>query len=221
MCVVIKCVSCSQTHTQCVCPLLTPVQHVQYPLLLLRSLQSCYVHSCGFDSGDCGVDKFDQLYHIALQPHSMNHSIPLGVKAMYFNLTSVFGNGTTVTKATYTKSPVIRTAVVSQKYKVLTFTFVKNVSLSSAQVFLEGKNSTGNNTLVSTCGGQRTPHLHVEVKGHHHTYTTCGGHMTPHLHVEVKGHHHTNTTCGGYMTPHLHVEVKGHHHTHLRGNLSQ
>ena len=111
-------------------------------------LQACHVHNCGYDAGDCDVDKFHHLYSVDLQPDRANYSIPLGVKAMFFNLTGVFGNGTSVTKATFTTPSAVRTAVVSQKHKVLSFTFVRNVSLSSSQVLLEGKDSTGNSTIV-------------------------------------------------------------------------
>jgi UDP-N-acetylglucosamine-lysosomal-enzyme len=109
---------------------------------------ACHVHNCGYDAGDCDVDKFHHLYSVDLQPDRANYSIPLGVKAMFFNLTGVFGNGTSVTKATFTTPSAVRTAVVSQKHKVLSFTFVRNVSLSSSQVLLEGKDSTGNSTIV-------------------------------------------------------------------------
>ena len=67
---------------------------------------------------------------------------------MFVNLTKIFANGT-VAKATFTPSPVIRTAVMSQHHKVLTLTFTKNQTRNSSTFTVEGANAKGNKTTVS------------------------------------------------------------------------
>ncbi len=68
----------------------------------------------------------------------INFTIPLGTKALYLNLTSHFLNGT-VTMAEHTNSDLIRTAVIAQKFKSLSLTLSRNVSLSTVNFTVCGK----------------------------------------------------------------------------------
>ena len=68
--------------------------------------------------------------------HTLHLSIP-GTQAMFFNLTSLFWNGT-VTVAEYTATNLIRTAVVAQKFKLLSLTFALNVSMATTSITLSG-----------------------------------------------------------------------------------
>lgn len=67
---------------------------------------------------------------------------------MYFNLTSLFFNGT-ISSAEYTPSPLIRTAVVAQKFKTLSITFNKNITRSTANISIAGINMNGTKFTVS------------------------------------------------------------------------
>ncbi|EDV28564.1 uncharacterized protein TRIADDRAFT_51611 [Trichoplax adhaerens] len=85
--------------------------------------QSCDVASCGFDGGDCGTARYSMLYRVDLHNTTTSVIVPHGLEAMYINLTEVFQYAT-ITDAEYDgKSCAIRTAVVSEKAKVLTFLF--------------------------------------------------------------------------------------------------
>lgn len=109
--------------------------------------QACKVLNCGFDSGDCGTEEYNELFGITLDHTPKNYTIPLGLTAVYFNLSDVFGNDT-VTMATHTKCSVVRTAVLSQKHRVLTLTLSQNASLESVEFVLQATNATGNKTEV-------------------------------------------------------------------------
>ncbi|KAL5473979.1 hypothetical protein EMCRGX_G028549 [Ephydatia muelleri] len=99
--------------------------------------QACRVPQCGYDAGDCGVDQFSELFSIDVNASGGNYLIPPGTQAMFFNLTSLFWNGT-VTVAEYTATNLIRTAVVSQKFKLLSLTFAHNVSMATTNITLSG-----------------------------------------------------------------------------------
>ena len=99
--------------------------------------QACRTLQCGYDAGDCGVDQFGDLFSINVNASGGNYLIPPGTQAMFFNLTSLFWNGT-VTVAEYTATNLIRTAVVAQKFKLLSLTFALNVSMATTSITLSG-----------------------------------------------------------------------------------
>ena len=129
---------CDQVGPHCLSLSLTPY---------LPYLQACRVSDCGYDAGDCGTGLWDTLYSVVpRQDHT--HSIPLGVTAMFFNLSSYFFNGT-ISSAEHTPCPVIRTAVLAQTFKTLSLTFAKNTSRCTANVTINGTSSTGSVVTVS------------------------------------------------------------------------
>lgn len=102
---------------------------------------------CGFDSGDCGTEEYGELFRIVLDRTPKNYTVPLGLTAVYFNLSDVFGNDT-ITMATHAKSSVVRTAVLSQKHRVLTLTLSRNASRESVEFVLQASNVTGSKSEV-------------------------------------------------------------------------
>ena len=83
-------------------------------------------------------------------PVGGQYNIPLGTKALYFNLTEVFPNGTTITSGEFGTAPIIRTSVISQKFKALSLTLSSNTSRSVVHFALKGKpaNDTGKEIAV-------------------------------------------------------------------------
>ena len=79
-----------------------------------------------------------------------HYNIPLGTKALFFNLTEVFPNGTTISSGEFGTAPIIRTSVISQKFKALSLTLSTNVSRSVVHFLLKGKsvNDTGKEITV-------------------------------------------------------------------------
>ena len=67
------------------------------------------------------------------------YEIPLGTKALFFNLTDVFPNGTTITSGEFGSAPIIRTSVINQKFRTLSLTLSSNVSRSLVHFSLKGK----------------------------------------------------------------------------------
>ena len=78
-----------------------------------------------------------------------NYAVPLETTAVYFNLTDLFFNGT-ISSAEYTPSPLIRTAVVAQKFKTLSVTFNKNITRSTTNISIAGSNINGTRLTVGT-----------------------------------------------------------------------
>ena len=79
-----------------------------------------------------------------------HYNVPLGTKALYFNLTEVFPNGTTITSGKFGTAPIIRTSVISQKFKALSLTLSSNTSRSLVHFVLRGKpaNDSGKEITV-------------------------------------------------------------------------
>ena len=59
--------------------------------------------------------------------------------SMYFNLSSVFPNGSVISSAEHSVSPVIRSAVMAKLYNTLSLTFSHNVTRSSIHFIVKGK----------------------------------------------------------------------------------
>lgn len=103
---------------------------------------ACNIFKCGYDAGDCGIDQLKEIYSINVTNTTSSTPpvfvIPLETQAMYFNLSFIFYNHS-ITAATYTPSPIIRTAVVAQKFKILSLTFSSNVSRNSSHFIVKSK----------------------------------------------------------------------------------
>ena len=67
-----------------------------------------------------------------------HYDIPLGTKALYFNLTNVFPNGTTIKEGEFGSAPIVRTSVVNQKFKTLSLTLSSNTSRALVRFSLKG-----------------------------------------------------------------------------------
>ena len=65
---------------------------------------------------------------------------------MFFNLSSMFPNGSVFTSAEHTSAPVIRSAVIHKVHKTLSLTFSSNKTASSAHFTIRGKCS--NRTII-------------------------------------------------------------------------
>lgn len=108
---------------------------------------NCNTHPCGFDAGDCGLQKFNRLFSISLSKTVFKEkthftSIPKGTFSMYLNLSNIFHS---LVEGNFQDNQVLRTAVISKKFKILSLTFFKNVSSTkvSFQVLgFKGANNT-------------------------------------------------------------------------------
>ncbi|XP_078683763.1 N-acetylglucosamine-1-phosphotransferase subunits alpha/beta-like isoform X1 [Branchiostoma floridae x Branchiostoma belcheri] len=106
--------------------------------------QACNVLECGFDAGDCGTVNFDKLTKIDLQPDVHLYHLKEGEHLVYFNLSAVFPEGTSVTEGKYDDSGVIRAATVAQKFKTLNIVLFPNKNASVLHFNLTGKNKDTN-----------------------------------------------------------------------------
>ncbi|XP_062515613.1 N-acetylglucosamine-1-phosphotransferase subunits alpha/beta-like [Corticium candelabrum] len=104
---------------------------------------ACNVFDCGFDAGDCGVVNFGKLYGIDVTDDISTVHLPLGLKSVYFNLSSVV-EGRKITEGDVTKADVVRVAVVAQRYKTLSLVFHprQNLTLLSIRVVCDEVNKT-------------------------------------------------------------------------------
>lgn len=98
---------------------------------------SCNVHSCGFDAGDCGIAQFDKLYAVNINQQIKHYHIPDGIQVCYFNLSDIFGEAK-ITEAEHSENMIIRTAIVAQKYKLLTLTLRRNHTLTTVAFSIKG-----------------------------------------------------------------------------------
>ena len=72
--------------------------------------------------------------------------MPLETTALYFNLSDVFTN-MSISSASHTPSKLVRTAVVSQKFKTLAVTLARNVSWSAVNFTLSAKSGNTSHTV--------------------------------------------------------------------------
>eukprot|EP00794_Sanderia_malayensis_P020317 gene20317-22316_t len=88
---------------------------------------NCNVRACGYDAGDCGLAKLRELPSFILDSSSNSIAVPVGIQAFYINLTYWLQSGT-LTDGEYAEADVLRTAVFSKKFKLMTITLYSNLS---------------------------------------------------------------------------------------------
>ncbi|KAK3088613.1 hypothetical protein FSP39_021285 [Pinctada imbricata] len=99
---------------------------------------ACNVHNCGYDVGDCGVDKFSDLYQIQVSSDIMQYTVPQGETIAYLNLTSLLTSEGKITSATHGPSDVIRIASVANKFKVITILLHSGYNKTKETFHLKG-----------------------------------------------------------------------------------
>ncbi|XP_068416690.1 N-acetylglucosamine-1-phosphotransferase subunits alpha/beta isoform X2 [Eschrichtius robustus] len=78
--------------------------------------QACNVLSCGFDAGDCGQDRFHELYKVTLLPNQTHYVIPKGECLPYFSFAEIAKRGV---EGAYSDNPIIRHASIANKWKTI------------------------------------------------------------------------------------------------------
>ncbi|GFO26810.1 N-acetylglucosamine-1-phosphotransferase subunits alpha/beta-like, partial [Plakobranchus ocellatus] len=109
--------------------------------------QACNVLDCGFDTGDCGTVNFDQLHRFDLDRKKFQYQAPAGEYLMYFNLTELLGDSGRITAAMASETKVLRSASVSNKFKVMTCVLHQGYNATTVNISLEY--TAGQNTSFS------------------------------------------------------------------------
>ncbi|CAE1268162.1 GNPTAB [Acanthosepion pharaonis] len=86
----------------------------------------CNVYECGFDAGDCGIQHYNELHHINFVPGQAVYKVDPGQNIFYFNLTFLVGDDGRVETAYMHSNKIIRTVIISQKFKVMTLLLYPN-----------------------------------------------------------------------------------------------
>ncbi|XP_028409646.1 N-acetylglucosamine-1-phosphotransferase subunits alpha/beta-like [Dendronephthya gigantea] len=105
---------------------------------------ACNYLACGYDGGDCGVKHFPDLHSETLHENSKLFNLPSGLKAMFFNLSEVYGEGK-ITEGEQDGSSILRSVTIAQKFKVMVMTFYPNETLTTVSIRVAGfkkKNDT-------------------------------------------------------------------------------
>ncbi|KYQ88805.1 putative glycophosphotransferase [Tieghemostelium lacteum] len=94
----------------------------------------CKNIECGFDAGDCGVDiMFKEMVGYNITTDTTVIDIPDLTQSVYFNLTSLIQNST-ITDGSHDNSDIVRTATISQKYKIMTLVFRQNITRQNVSI---------------------------------------------------------------------------------------
>ena len=125
---------------------------------------ACNVYKCGFDAGDCATkDIKSQLFEVKLRYVDNNTSIdvPMGVDAMYFNVS--LKNGTVDTASFESDDEgLVRTSILSLPHKIASFTFYPNKTGSVAVKFVFSNHSSKNVGLVVNSMPSDEPFVKIE-----------------------------------------------------------
>ncbi|KAJ4457447.1 putative N-acetylglucosamine-1-phosphotransferase subunits alpha/beta [Paratrimastix pyriformis] len=119
--------------------------------------QACKVMECGYDAGDCGASLMHQgmigFNASAPSNESLNRTqsllapsldnngdfvfskplyLPLNLPSFYIDLAGPFPGDSSLTTVSHSSTPIVRTASLSQRHKLLTLTFYKSPPEESA-----------------------------------------------------------------------------------------
>ncbi len=108
---------------------------------------SCNQPACGFDGGDCGVKQFSKLHSETLHENSEVFHLPGGLKAMFFNLSEVYGEGK-ITEGEQDGSSILRSVTIAQKFKAMIITFYSNETLTTVNLRLAGFKKSNDTKLT-------------------------------------------------------------------------
>lgn len=86
---------------------------------------NCNVPNCGYDAGDCGIDKFHELFSIDAAKIKQIIRIPTGIRSFFINFTSLLNDGV-LSDGNYAKASVVRAVVFSKKFKTMAVTLYVN-----------------------------------------------------------------------------------------------
>ena len=94
---------------------------------------NCNHLECAFDGGDCGVNNFNMLFSFTPKKEIFKGKnsfvkAPQGTLAMFVNFTNIFDS---LVEGSFTETQVLRNAIMSKKFKVLSMTFFKNITETS------------------------------------------------------------------------------------------
>jgi Stealth protein CR2, conserved region 2/Stealth protein CR3, conserved region 3/Stealth protein CR4, conserved region 4/Stealth protein CR1, conserved region 1/LNR domain len=99
--------------------------------------RACQNAECGFDAVDCGVEQlFGELFGIDLATNestALSFIVPNGTVAMYVNLTSTVGDNRIV-DGSHDNADLVRTATISQRHKIMTLTFHRNIAYQTIAI---------------------------------------------------------------------------------------
>mmetsp|Transcript_29765 Transcript_29765/g.41873 ORF Transcript_29765/g.41873 Transcript_29765/m.41873 type:complete len:1134 (-) Transcript_29765:66-3467(-) len=114
--------------------------------------RNCKVLECGFDAGDCDVeDIFSKMHGENIYADvrmvmrgtdlclTQYIEIPAGVPAVYFNLT--IAHEKKITDGSHDNAVLVRTATISQKHKIMTLTFHRNVTRQLVGISISVENN--------------------------------------------------------------------------------
>lgn len=98
---------------------------------------ACNYPACGYDGGDCGVKHFSDLHSETLHENSKVFNLPSGLKAMFFNLSDVYGKGKII-EGEHDGPSILRSVTIAQKFKAMVITFYPNETLTTVSIRVAG-----------------------------------------------------------------------------------
>jgi hypothetical protein len=98
--------------------------------------RACNLRECAFDAGDCTTERMStELFHATVLPTTTFLPMPAGHPAVYLNLSRLVGTND-ITEGFHNNPTVIRTATISQKLKIMSFTFHRNITEQLVEIYL-------------------------------------------------------------------------------------
>jgi len=89
--------------------------------------RACKTVECGWDAGDCDVSElYQKVLGYSISADTALIDVPKGTPSVYFNLSSVVGDHKIV-DGSHDNADLVRTATISQKHKIMTLTFHREV----------------------------------------------------------------------------------------------
>ncbi|KNC48218.1 N-acetylglucosamine-1-phosphotransferase subunit beta [Thecamonas trahens ATCC 50062] len=114
--------------------------------------KACTNEACGWDATDCGVDRMvnEGMFGVeATDASAFPLTVPPHTPAMFVNLTLLFGHDGHVDEGSHDNSDMVRTATISQRNKIMTLTFHRDVNTTGVTLFVAGKAADGS-TVAAT-----------------------------------------------------------------------
>jgi len=134
--------------------------------------RACKTVECGWDAGDCDVSElYQKVQGFTISRETTLIDVPKGSPSVYFNLSGVVGEHKII-DGSHDNADLVRTATISQKHKIMTLTFHRDVPRKVVVISITHEVGTEKFDTVFNVSAETIKNANETVKGNENSTET-------------------------------------------------